>query len=60
MKAFGGSEGVAPCIFYLGSRWRWVVSFTPQPLYPQGRSPWYPLDRCAQCKQINSFNSAHH
>jgi hypothetical protein len=22
-----------------------VVSFTPQPLYPQGQSPWYPLDR---------------
>jgi len=22
-----------------------VVSFTPRPLYPQGNSPWYPLDR---------------
>jgi hypothetical protein len=22
----------------------WVVSFTPRPLYPQGKSPWYPLD----------------
>jgi hypothetical protein len=22
-----------------------VVSFTPQLLYSQGRSPWYPLDR---------------
>jgi hypothetical protein len=22
-----------------------VVSFTPQPLYPEGKSPWYPLDR---------------
>jgi hypothetical protein len=22
-----------------------VVSFTPQPLYPQGKNPWYPLDR---------------
>jgi hypothetical protein len=22
-----------------------VVSFTPWPLYPQGRSSWYPLDR---------------
>jgi hypothetical protein len=22
-----------------------VVSFTPQPLYPQGMSLWYPLDR---------------
>jgi hypothetical protein len=22
-----------------------VVSFTPRPLYPQGKSPQYPLDR---------------
>jgi hypothetical protein len=22
-----------------------VVSFTPGPLYSQGKSPWYPLDR---------------
>jgi hypothetical protein len=22
-----------------------VVSFTLRPLYPQGKSPWYPLDR---------------
>jgi hypothetical protein len=21
------------------------ISFTPRPLYPQGKSPWYPLDR---------------
>jgi hypothetical protein len=25
--------------------WMRMVSFTPQPLYPQGKSPWYPLDR---------------
>jgi hypothetical protein len=30
--------------FDLGTRW-WVVSFTPRPLYPQGKSPWLPLDR---------------
>jgi hypothetical protein len=23
----------------------WVVSFTPRPLYSQGKSPWYPVDR---------------
>jgi hypothetical protein len=28
----------------LGTRWRWVVSFTPLPLYPQGKRPRYPLD----------------
>jgi hypothetical protein len=22
-----------------------VVSFTPRQLYPQGKNPWYPLDR---------------
>jgi hypothetical protein len=22
-----------------------MVSFTSRPLYPQGKSPWYPLDR---------------
>jgi Fe-S cluster biosynthesis and repair protein YggX len=29
----------------LGASWRWVVSFTPWPLYPQKKSPCYPLDR---------------
>jgi hypothetical protein len=28
----------------LGTRW-WVASFKPRPLYPQGKSPWNPLDR---------------
>jgi hypothetical protein len=28
-----------------GISWRWVVTFTPQPLYPQGKSPHHPLDR---------------
>jgi hypothetical protein len=28
----------------LGTRRRWVVSFTPRPLYHQGKNPWYPLD----------------
>jgi hypothetical protein len=36
---------IAPRILDLGIGWRWVVSFTPLPLYPQGKSPWYPLDR---------------
>jgi hypothetical protein len=25
--------------------WRWVVHFMLQPLYPQGKSSWYPSDR---------------
>jgi hypothetical protein len=40
-----GSGGIAPLILDLGTRWRWVVSFTPLPLYPQGKSRRYPLDR---------------
>jgi hypothetical protein len=31
-------------ILDLGTRWRWVVSFTPLPLYTRGKSPRYPLD----------------
>jgi hypothetical protein len=40
-----GSGGKAPRILDLGTRWRWVVSFTTRPLYPQGKIPWYPLYR---------------
>jgi hypothetical protein len=45
MKAYWGSGDVAPLNLWLGTRWRRVVSFTPRPLYSQGKSPWYPLDR---------------
>jgi hypothetical protein len=31
-------------ILDLGIRWRWVVSFTLEPLYPRGKSARYPLD----------------
>jgi hypothetical protein len=44
MKAYWGSGGIASGILDLGTRWRWVVSFTHPPLYPQGKSLWYPLD----------------
>jgi hypothetical protein len=27
-----------------GTRWRWVVIFTPLPLYPREKNHWYPLD----------------
>jgi hypothetical protein len=40
-----GVGGMAPRILDLGTRRRWVVSFTPRPLYLQKKSPWYPLDR---------------
>jgi hypothetical protein len=45
MKAYLGSGGIVPGILDLGTRWRWVVIFTFRPLYPWGKSPYYPLDR---------------
>jgi hypothetical protein len=38
-------EWMYSSFFDLGTRCGWVVSFTPQLLYPQGKSPWYPLGR---------------
>jgi hypothetical protein len=40
MKTYRLSRGIVPRILKLGARWRWVVSFTPRPLYPR-----YQLDR---------------
>jgi len=45
MKAYWGSGRIDSRILDLGTRWRWVTSFTAQPLYPPGKNPWYPLDR---------------
>jgi hypothetical protein len=45
IKAHWGSESIAPHSLDLSTRWGWVVSFMPQPLYPQEKSPWYPMDR---------------
>jgi hypothetical protein len=45
MKTYWGSGGIAPSILDLGTRWRWVVSFTTRPLYPQEKSLCFPLDR---------------
>jgi hypothetical protein len=45
MKAYGGSGGIAQRILDLGTRWEWVVNFTHRQHYPQGKRPWYPLNR---------------
>jgi len=45
MKAYWGIAGIAPSFFDLGTRWRWVVSFTPRLLNPRGKSSWYRLVR---------------
>jgi hypothetical protein len=44
MKAYG-SGCIDPHFLDLGTSWRWVVNFTPRPLYPRGKSPRYPMDR---------------
>jgi hypothetical protein len=45
MKAYWGSGGIPPLILDIGTMWRSVVSFMPQPLYLQGKSPWYTFSR---------------
>jgi hypothetical protein len=40
-EPYGGVEVQLHAFFELGTRWRWVVSFTPRPLYPQEKSLWY-------------------
>jgi hypothetical protein len=57
MKAYWESGGIAPRILDLGTRWRWVVSFTPPSLHPQGNSPWYPLERRLSGPQSRSGRS---
>jgi len=42
---YWASGGTVPRILNLGTRWRWVVRFTPLPFYPQGKTSRYPLDR---------------
>jgi hypothetical protein len=45
MKTYWGSGGIAPRFPDLGTRRRWVVSFTIRPLYSRGKSRRYALDR---------------
>jgi hypothetical protein len=45
MKAYWGLEVWFHSFFDLGTTWKSLVSFTPRPLYPHGKKPWYLLDR---------------
>jgi hypothetical protein len=46
MKAHWWTGGIYIHAFFdIGTRWRWVVSLMFRPLYPQGKSCWYPVDR---------------
>jgi len=37
-----GSRGIVPCVLDLHSRWQWMISFNPRPLYLQGNYLPYP------------------
>jgi hypothetical protein len=54
MKTYWGVEVYLHAFFELDTRWRCMVSCTPWPLYPQGKSPWYPLYRRLDGPQIRS------
>jgi hypothetical protein len=56
---------IAPRIINLGTRRKWVINFTARPLYPRGKSPWYPicwvcpkagLDALAKTNKISSWS----
>jgi hypothetical protein len=49
LKMYWVSRGTAPRILNLGTWWRQVISFTPPPLYPRGKSCRYQLDTDKSC-----------
>jgi len=56
MKAYWWNEGIARRILNLATRWRWVVSFRPRPLYPREEGLRYPLYRRLVWSQSLSGN----
>jgi hypothetical protein len=52
------SRCIDPHFLDLGSRWRWVASFSPRPLYALVKSPQYPLDRGLSGSQSRSWRRA--
>jgi hypothetical protein len=40
LKGGRGCICIAPLFLNFGARWRWMVSFMPWPLYPQGNCLW--------------------
>jgi hypothetical protein len=55
MKTYWGVEVQLYAFCDLGSRWRWVVSCTSRPLYSQGKSPLYPLDRRLHNEELHNL-----
>jgi hypothetical protein len=44
-KGVWESECIDTSFLYFGTSFRWVIGFTPQPLYPRRRNPRFPLAR---------------
>lgn len=53
------STGIATNILNLSTKWRYVVSFMPWPLYSLGRTPWYLLLRSLSGLQRQSWCAGH-
>jgi len=54
MKAYQGNGGIAPLFCNFRTRQNWLVSLTPWPFYPQGKSPHCLLNRRLGGPQILS------
>jgi hypothetical protein len=57
-----GKWRYSPTILDLSTRWRWVVSFMPQPLYPQRNCPLVPMgsrEKSLTLPRINPGNPGH-
>lgn len=57
MKTHTGSSGTDPHILNLDTRRTWVVNFTLRLLYPQSRTPKYPLNMMLGAQQSWSAHS---
>ena len=44
MKANGGGRSIPPLILNVSTKWRSVLNFTLQPLYPRRKNPQYSLN----------------
>jgi hypothetical protein len=58
MKAYWRKGITAPRILDLDTVLRFVVSYIPRPLYPEGNNLWYPLDRKLGGSQSRSGNNS--
>jgi hypothetical protein len=60
MKAYWEVEVHLHALFDLGTRWRWLVNFTPLPLYPHWNplvtAWWTPEPFCSMSNNLFNFS----